>query len=282
MKTQNRFLLPFIALIIFLGCKKKLPQTNNTEIRNIDNILCAPEFYAKAEYYKEFLNSNRLGIYTINSYTSDGVTQFTAGGFFYPNAKRQSYIKIGDNVFINGMHINEYNPTSGAYSMIEGVEKQLPQLFGNQLTILIANNSTNKTISNTTIDLYSPMKFDVNIPIEYLDRNKPFTINWNSDVQNKNGVAVVVDWSAALSTPKTDGTLGLNYSGKIVRNVDIVEDLGVYVFDGKKMLKDIPKDAMVDIAIYRGSYKIITINDNIDSRFQSYSEWHSSIRNVIN
>ncbi len=285
---KNQLLFSFCLIIsMFNSCQKKQNvQMNSNGIKSIDNLLYSSKFDQQALFYKEFLNSNRLGSFTFNSYNSPAYIGSKPSNsivaYFYNDAKRNEFINVGDKIWVNDIFVAEYNSTAESYRTKNDIENDLPLFFGTDVHIKINSNATTGKTNETTVDFYSPKTIDAgkSLSIGKINRTDNFTITWNADNLNPNGVAIVVDWTGNMQGENPNGTFGPYIVGKVTRNVDMAEDNGSYIFDANKMLKDIPKGAKININIYRGDYKIVNIN-GIDSRFDSYSQWNSDFINVM-
>lgn len=81
-----------------------------------------------------------------------------------------------------------------------------------------------------------------------VSRNGNYTINWNADPKNTNGVAILVSWHGAsfVETAPHNPSSTLNY----IVNLDIVDDNGTYTIKAENF-KDFPKNAIFSISLIR-------------------------------
>lgn len=91
------------------------------------------------------------------------------------------------------------------------------------------------------IQLIRPQVDDCNpIPSCYYDN---FEIEWNNDVNNKNGVVIIAEWNGCTMHKPAD-TIS-------VANVDIVNDSGVAILN-TRLFEQMPNEALVNLWLIRG------------------------------
>lgn len=145
--------------------------------------------------------------------------------------------------------------------------------FGFNRTTTIGNNQDNMLVdlfksSNLSVDIYNPKESVLNktalttplntpTPIYFtyphvsytenvMASNNQLQIKWNADVKNKNGVVIMLSWHGETASQTR------KYEDKDLKIIKCVDDDGSEIIDNS-MLQYFPDDALVDIAIGRGS-----------------------------
>lgn len=201
----------------------------------------------------------------------------TAG---FEEAKDVGDIKIGDILLQPKISRRtggfDYDPHVSAF-------EEIKDEFGKEVVFKVAEGNEDfeafeKTLVipekfnvSKNLDAFSTKQFHYEVfegmttIAEGIDRNG-FTINWNADPNNKNGVAVILEWAGI--TINAD-ELPIKHDA-YKRNIELIDDKGSYSFNGFAS-KNIPPNALVRINIIRGNVEIVKLSTKT-VKIAGYSE----------
>lgn len=267
--TSVLFLL--LSTFIFVKCKKDNITTTikNTPAKEVNkvNYLFNPLSRDTKLFENYYLEKGNYGIgyncqkgYTIlDNRTSETNTAY-------------GYVRINDifskvsTCSIDGVLLKE-KIVDGNYSYSlerPEINTVIHNWFGKKVAFKMTyDGSANRTTSLDVIDsCYIPQEINVdgnaikstfgatslNDGENGVSRNGNYTINWNADAKNTNGVAILVSWHGAsfVETAPHNPSSTLNY----IVNLDIVDDNGTYTIKAENF-KDFPKNAIFSISLIR-------------------------------
>lgn len=271
-KITSALLFLLLSTFIFVKCKKDNITTTikNTSAKEVNkvNYLFNPlsrDTKLFENYYNE-KGSYGIGYNCQKGYTIlDNRTSETNTAY--------GYVKIND-VFskvntcsIDGVLLKE-KIVDGNYSYSlerPEINNVIHNWFGKKVTFKMTyDGSASKTTNLEVIDsCYIPQELNIddnsikntfgvttlfNGGENSVSRNGNYTINWNADNKNTNGVAILVSWhgSSFIEATPHNPSSTLNY----IVNLDIVDDNGSYTIKSENF-KDFPKNAIFSISLIR-------------------------------
>lgn len=186
-------------------------------------------------------------------------------------------------LLVNGMELAELSRSVSSNRMKVGTAEN--KLYGSIVDFTLKRRVTNtindvKRVisSDTTVTMYVPNLIEITSPkIETSQELFPYCyyknleIRWNADLQNKNGVAVLVEWvgSSFVDTKKN----------VYIRNIDILtEDNGAAVLNDK-LFDNIPENAIAYITLLRGNIEVLE-NIQIDP-YRLVAETHAILPLIL-
>lgn len=283
---KNTLLLNIFFVISLLSCQKQVSNLIDANFKGRETELRVSfDDAQKKEDIKYALWLEKTNA-TISYSHSHGVlrgNQPPAGynmlaGF--EEAKDVGDIKIGDILLQPKISRRtggfDYDPHVSAF-------EEIKDEFGKEVVFKVAEGNEDfeafeKTLVipkkfnvSKNLDAFSTKQFHYEVfegmttIAEGIDRNG-FTVHWNADPNNKNGVAVILEWSGI--TINADGLPIDNDAYK--RNIELIDDKGSYSFNGFAS-KNIPPNALVRINIIRGNVEIVKLSTKT-VKIAGYSE----------
>lgn len=154
-----------------------------------------------------------------------------------------------DEVMLGG-HTFAFGAGSDRY---DGPEYK--SLFGKDIALTFGKDGEVSTRGPEAVNLYIPMVLDVTIG-EIPNLQNGYTITWNADAQNTDGVYIVLEY-----TPFENPRLRPDYPDKIYNYVK-VDDIGSYVFS-KNDFPDVPGTSLTTLRIIRGAFELPVIEGEL-------------------
>jgi hypothetical protein len=168
---------------------------------------------------------------------------------------------------INGIDLQDIKNQRQA-SAVRGIKAANSPLFGSNVTFTLSRKTAGESQENIdgiqrapadadeNVTMYIPELVHITSPrVETAEDLLPycyykdFTLKWNADPQNNNGLVVAVEWNG-------NDMFGKRY-GQYVRNADIIPtDNGVAVLDDR-LFDDIPQGAIANIILVRGNIEVL-------------------------
>ena len=266
MKTTT-IVLSFLSLFLFNSCDKtnmkSTVASGNIIIANGSNETMLTYYKRHLENYDievamQVVNNNSFKNFGDNS---NGFYQLNLSANF--NSQKFSEATMKQYKFTIGAYklnfddIYGFNRTS---TIGNNQDNALVDLFkSSNLSFSIHSineNSLNKT--ETTTPLVTPVPIFFTYPhVSYTENstanNNELQIKWNADLKNKNGVVIMLSWHGETVSQTR------KYEDKDIKVLKCVEDDGSELINNT-MLQYFPEDALVDIAIGRGSIQTTTLD----------------------
>lgn len=182
------------------------------------------------------------------------------------------------NVFIDGNNLF----TSGTKAQ----NGSITELFGRTVMFGIGQHGFGQTkaeCQGSSVELYAPSIVGIEVPCISSEEDqyplcyfKDFTIRWNKDCNNLNGVLIIIRWNGVMA-------FGSDYPTTNVTRVVCFPDEGVAVLDDS-IFDDIPDTAICNVIVLRGDVDTIRYNDSF---YRMVAESHDMmdivlIRNIVN
>lgn len=178
--------------------------------------------------------------------------------------------------YINGLEVNKENITKSTTK--SSSDNTIRGAFGKNTIFSIGGPATKSdTTACESVELYIPEELRITFPpvrtmedVAPLWYYKDFTVKWNADPNNSNGVIVYVEWFG-------DMLLGEDLKDTYVRRVAIVPDTGSAVLSNR-MFEGIPDTAYCNLTLLRGNVK----NVDVDSySYKLMGESHQSMSFIL-
>ena len=260
--TSVLFLL--LSTFIFVKCKKDNITTTikNTPAKEVNkvNFLFNP-LSRDTKLFENYYNEK--GNYRIG-FNCQGNFSTAYANVTFDNNKTLSKVSTCS---IDGVLLKE-KIVDGNYSYSlerPEINTVIHNWFGKKVAFKMTyDGSANRTTSLEVIDsCYIPQEINIddnsikntfgvttlfNGGENGVSRNGNYTINWNADPKNTNGVAILVSWHGAsfVETAPHNPSSTLNY----IVNLDIVDDNGTYTIKAENF-NDFPKNAIFSISLIR-------------------------------
>lgn len=208
----------------------------------------------------------RLGI-SSSHYSQTGGESVLA--FYDPKEESHRDETKMNKVLINGKSVFSPATKSGDGSIVE--------MFGEEVTFdLSGMNPSTKGSGKGNVQLYSPKPLRISFP-EFSETqhypvcyNQDFTVRWNADTKNKNGVLIVVKWNGSV-------LFGYDYESSYVVHSKTVTDNGSAVLPAS-MFEGIPDTAFCSLILLRGDVENINIEE---LNYQVLAETHDMLDFVL-
>lgn len=209
-----------------------------------------------------------LGVYVNFGIWANGVVHlesvksriFEPSGNFIFNFSDDSDDFIDGGKLTFGKLTSEYDPAKGYY-VIKGYENANAEELGILVDGMLGKATTfnlereGRTVFNETLYLPPAMEvvdFSTSGQIEgsnsYLISRNNFHFSWPSDVNNENGILVVLTWSGEM----LNKTLGENITPQYEYRIAKIDDIGSATLP-LDFFEGLPKEAMVFLYFYRGN-----------------------------
>ncbi|MDW7695090.1 hypothetical protein R9C00_29130 [Flammeovirgaceae bacterium SG7u.111] len=172
-----------------------------------------------------------------------------------PQGRNLGEIKVGELLMEYDSAFMHYMPVLDKVS----TQAEIKNMFGRDVKFVLPADQFRKVqIDDRVRTLYIPKALDT-ISIEpsvrdssyLLKVTNPFKVKWNADKNNKNGVAVLLDWSGEINLPNN----GRARQKKWHTIIDIFEDNGEAIID-ERYLKELPEGALFMVWLIRGNIDI--------------------------
>lgn len=269
-KITSALFILLLSASIFVKCKKDNIVTKNTspnkEINKVnylfnplsrDTKLFENYYNGKGNYSIGFDNQRNYNM--LDNRISENNNAYASVKF------NNTFSKIS-TCSIDGVLLKEKLVDGNYFYSLEhqDLDNVIHNWFGKIVTFKMTYDGTaNRTTNLEVIDsVYIPQEINVdgsslksifgattlNSGENGISRYGNYTINWNLDSANKNGMAVLVSWHGAtfIETAPHNPIYSLNY----IVNLDIVDDNGTYTIKADNF-KDFPKNAIFDVVLIR-------------------------------
>ncbi|MFN8295519.1 MAG: hypothetical protein U0T69_04950 [Chitinophagales bacterium] len=255
----------FILFLLISSCDKSSVLSNNS---SKNTIVSKGSKESILDYYQKHTNKYDIGVSLQSTNNTsfknfggiyNGYLQQSVSAFFGTNkipieTIKQMNFKIGDyNLNYDSKY--EFNRTT---QIGDNQDNNIVNLF-NQKNISVNFGDIGASNRITEIGLTNPTPIYFTYPSLSLQEVAPMTnnnslmIKWNKDVENKNGVIIILSWHGeTVSRTKIFPDNDL----KVIKTID---DDGEELIDNS-MLQYFPDDALLDIAIARGFIETTNIN----------------------
>ena len=209
----------------------------------------------------------RLGISSSHNSQSGGESVLA---FCDPKDKSRLDKTQMNKILINGKNVFSPSTKSG--------DGAIAEMFGEDVSFdLSGMNPSTKGSGKGSVQLYSPAPLRISFPAVPSEGGRypvcydqSFTVRWNADTKNKNGVLVVVKWNGAV-------LFGYDYTSTYVVHSKTFPDNGSAVLPAS-MFEGIPDTAFCSLILLRGDVENINIDD-LD--YQVLAETHDMLDFVL-
>lgn len=269
---MKNFLVYIIASFAVFACNK-IDDSNNTEHRTSIQIESSTTIlYSDSSVYAKFFDENaerEIGYYSTKANVSDRDI-FGFDRSLLPEEKSTRQISP---FFANTIQLSKLGNTENT-QLNAMCDFNFDDLFGKRVRFT-SGGDQNKSASETDVDMYVPYLIDINYPVASATELQPLCpyndllVEWNTDVNNNNGVAVIVEWDGDM--------VGSDKRAMSIRSIDVVADKGSAILN-PELFKDIPDLAMINITLLRGNIDIVEIEN---TAVKIYAASNSSIAIVL-
>lgn len=274
--------------LLFIGCTNKETVDEKTKDGTpIDNkVTQTVLFKGKSNYSKIFRTDAPVMGYSTIKQNSLAIEELTIVDDLNENdlsgngqQKSSSSSKI--QLRVNGITLSDLNVIGDGRQRIKAAQNLL---YGKDVSFTITKTSplsigsSKISAQDTTITMYVPDLVMITSPkIEKSEELFPYCyykglqLKWNADINNQNGLVVMVEWyGTSISDKKTD---------KYIRNIDILTvDNGESVLNDK-LFDNIPENAVTYITLLRGN---ITVLDNyMSDPYRLLAESHAILPLIL-
>jgi hypothetical protein len=198
---------------------------------------------------------------------------------FLNNTTSSSAPIDGGAITINGetgtltLEYSVNNNGGAQYTPINADDESLFNMisgFYNGTIEIVVDGDAGDVIPSMTLELTTPENLEILSPelsaitpdvdgdnpdaLPQISITQNFTINWNIQDQNENGVAIIVWWSGL-----TFDSENLQHTNNSTRYVYLTDDDGSYQLP-YEMFQEIGENAMIEISVMRGNVEIVESN----------------------
>jgi hypothetical protein len=164
------------------------------------------------------------------------------------------------DVLINGRNISNLKLETKSQDIVS-------DLYGKKVSFTISPVTKSHDKSGQSVSLYIPNTVEITSPKIETEEDlyphcyyKDFVLRWNSDLQNENGLIVLIEWYGFYFNGQSEN--------RYVRNGDLIS-----IDDGEEVLNnelfdDIPENALCYLTLLRGNL------ENIELPKENYSEYY--------
>lgn len=199
----------------------------------------------------------------ISSFRQNSQESETIMAYYDPvNEKINRFHECEDfaNIFqVNGRNIFAPTTKSG--------DGYISGLFGNYASFGFQNKINTKSSEpddeaeeEDSFEIYVPEVMRIEFPSKTLSSEsrplcyyKNFVVRWNKDVNNKNGIIIVVKWRGLM-------VFGEDYPSALVQHIARFQDSGEIELD-ESMFEGIPDTAYCTLIVFRGDVENVEINE---------------------
>lgn len=288
--AMYRIIMIMTVSVLITCCSSSNPQDNETPETSGSQINLAPIDYSFYDpVYIDTLMTDDLGKYIDYVAQTDYIAGISSSKnnplekeLIYTFSETSDYIttKTGStppafNIKINGTQVGSHAETKAS--------AHWESIYGSHVYFEISAGSamTRSASASETVDMYIPELIKVTSPIMQNESDMyplcyydGFTVRWNGDPENTNGVLVVIEWFGSM-------VFGDHNPNAYIRRTDRVDDTGEAVLS-KDMFDDIPDTAICHLTLLRGNLENVIADDY---SFKLFGESHQNfpfilIRNI--
>lgn len=236
-KMKNIIIIVMLLCLIFVSCSQEDSVVSNT---NSDNK--TPNLF-KIMNLSLDLDSTLSSIVIESFGTTNETTRSTsAHAAFFSNSDRS--LKVNANNLYIDNHLLQADNNNDYY-----LSDNFSSSYGTTANVGIEGSSY---IDSIGFNMYVPEILNViTQDTDTLDKNYDYTLNWNSDNNNTNGVFIHVEYNGSMNTNLIDSSLP---DTTIIWN-NHVSDTGTYVIDSD-VFSGMPVNGIVSIYLARGNASI--------------------------
>lgn len=254
MKKNKIYLIALTFLTLFISCNQESDKTSQNNIIKNDKIL-EKEFnlvnYQKTVYENYFVNAtNNI---EFSSLKPNSISEYTL-------KQSTSYNKEKVKITINT------NEIENLQKVLKKDDPLVESIYGKYITFKIHSKSKGNLKSksdNQEVGMYVPNLVEITspkiqsqkelFPVCYFEN---FVIEWNADVNNKEGLVVIAEYFGNSAIPSES-------TYKHVLNTAFIENDNGKTILNKELFKDIPDLSFVHIVLLRGNVKIEEIEGEL-------------------
>jgi hypothetical protein len=161
------------------------------------------------------------------------------------------------NILINGRKISDLELITKGQS-----QDFISDLYGKDVLFTLSPITKGQDNSEKSVSLYIPDMVEIISPKIETEEDlypycyyKDFVLRWNPDLNNENGLVIVVEWYGFYFNGQNENSY--------VRNSDLLQ-----IDDGEEVLNDalfddIPDNALCYISLLRGNLENIELEENL-------------------
>lgn len=253
MKKNKIYLIAITSLTLLISCNQESDKTSQNNIIN-DKIL-EKEFnlvnYQKTVYENYFVNAtNNI---EFSSLKPNSISEYTL-------KQSTSYNKEKVKITINT------NEIENLQKVLKKDDPLVESIYGKYITFKIHSKSKGNLKSKSDsqeVGMYVPNLVEITspkiqsakelFPVCYFEN---FVIEWNADVNNKEGLVVIAEYFGNSAIPSESAY-------KHVLNTAFIENDNGKTILNKELFKDIPDLSFVHIVLLRGNVKIEEIGGEL-------------------
>ena len=269
---MKNFLVYIIASFAVFACNKIDDSSNTEHSTSIQIESSTTILYSDSSVYAKFFDENaerEIGYYSTKANVSDRDI-FGFDRSLLPEEKSTRQISP---FFANTIQLSKLGNTENT-QLNAMCDFNYDDLFGKRVRFT-SGGDQNKSASENDVDMYVPYLIDINYPVASATELQPLCpyndllVEWNTDVNNTNGVVVIVEWDGDM--------VGSDKRAMSIRSIDVVADNGSAILN-PELFKDIPDLAMINITLLRGNIDIVEIEN---TAVKIYAASNSSIAIVL-
>lgn len=246
-------------------------KTNVRIERSLDYVPKQETSYKVANYgkYSDFFKEtdNLIGL---SSSKSDNLSPHRIYGYVGPSANMstKSMMDTKFNVEINDIGFSEAVLTKSSSAGLRA-------LYGSIANFTISPQGITKSSSeSTTVEMYIPKEINITNPYVKSDEKllplcyyEDFHLEWNKDLNNKNGIVVILDWIGEI-------VVGEDIPTTHVTRTCIFEDNGKAILP-MEIFEGIPDTAVCHMTVLRGNIDVFSLEE-ISYKIQAESHEYMS------
>ncbi len=273
---RRTLLLSFVLILVSCvesGLKTEVEQEDNvtdTVITITEDSYMADNTITKAHgnlgKYDSFFDKSDFTI-GISSFRINRFGENRAFAFCSPNGMKHSDSGLAESILINGRAVFSMGTKAGDESVLE--------MFGRNVSFDFPGMElVTKGPNGSGIQLYAPRAVEISFPAVQSKGypvcfHKNFVVRWNKDVENENGVLVIIKWSGTV-------LFGKDYASSVVHSKQ-VPDTGTANLE-EAMFEGIPDTALCSLYLLRGDIQNVEV---AQMNYQLLAETHDELDFVL-
>jgi len=246
-----------IGLVILSACSKEPNITNenqNSYINEVSENIIATE----PSVYSNYFNNEGPMV----GYSSMQEHSLADNSLNSVNTESNSSLKSGKtsfSVFANGIDIVT-SQSSLKSSQLNANNNLFENWYGKNVEFIIKKDGLLKSGSlseQDTINMYIPNLVHITSPEIKVEKElfpfcyyDNFKLAWNPDVDNKNGLVVIVEWNGTVLSEDGD-------SKEYIRNIDVIPNDNGEVILNSQLFNNIPDRALTYVTLLRGNISLV-------------------------
>ncbi len=274
---KNIYILVILAIILF-SCEKEKQNSEQGVSNVIDNEVKECVLATEPSVYSNYFNNDSYlaGYSSVkqNSLSDEELVPIFVEQENGLKSTKQIAFTANNHDVLAGVSNLKSSPITKGHDLFNS-------WYGQDVKFILSSNSKLKSASSAdtvAIEMYVPELVEIlSPPIETAQELYPycyydnFILKWNADVNNENGLVVIVEWLGTVLSEDVD-------EATYVRNIDVInEDDGEVVLNSK-LFDNIPNKALAYVTLLRGNIEIAELDS---TSYRVFGESHAILPMVL-